>query len=961
MTVISRRQYDHPVLGAAGGSGLHASIQTLYLVLGNDSQSRYVSYSAVANSAVNSYAHNFGVTFAELNIAIYTGTYPNLILVADPVAAGYTIVGTPGNLKTSLDVTAPSSGGPHTFNLLIQHGQPASSTMPGAVSTGAQTFAGPKTFSSTIVGSISGNAATVTTNANLTGEVTSVGNAATLLNSAVIGKVLTGYVSGAGTVSATDSILQAFQKINGNDALKAPLASPTFTGTVTTADLTAAGNCIFGSASAATTVPQFLSNGETQVKIISAGTNNRVYLRMTSTGTGTARIFTPNTTGLEFTGSADTALGSYTNAGAWTFGPSSGSSIEHIFQSGGETHLQINSSSANNARLQSMLSAAGTSFIMDVRNTVDTGTNVVTNFVNYANTAGSLAFSTRPQFAWSNYTTQLGVVSAAGDWTLGPAAQNATHIINGLTTLQRANGTSYSGVAFPPNAITTYINSTNSGTVSQVFAVRDVSTVAQYMSFTTYSPANAQVDFVMQSTLSGTTKEILRATGAGAWAFGPAVTGNRTGQRHLVSGALYASNVTSTDESGIFVLGVNTRIGSNTAEDGRTETTTGGIAIRLENRTVASSQAIGFYSNQPGDTTSTAATVIGNATHAGAWTFGPSGFAGMHTLRGTVQHGGTGTSSTVYWVQTGGTTSSDIIIDARTGTNASALQVKGDTSIAFANGSVSSVGAWTWGSTTSTSTHLMYGSNLTIGTTIDSGQTPQVFTIQHAGATTGTNNPGANLTIKGSASTGSVAGGSIIFQTTPAGGSGASVNAHVTVGQTTAAGSWTLGALSSAAQLDVLSSTSSATTGNGPMQVRSNGTTSNQIFIECYYSATTSSGGIRRSTTTQTPEFFSGSDRRIKQDFQEYEPQLAKICNIQLHRYGYKNDNTATGRGPVAQELHTIYPDKVAAPDDGLGDSVTPANQWSIGSDWNWELVKAIQELSAKNDALEARIYAIEN
>lgn len=57
---------------------------------------------------------------------------------------------------------------------------------------------------------------TVTTNANLTGEVTSVGNAATLTNSAVIAKVLTGYTSGAGTVSATDSILSAIQKLNGN-------------------------------------------------------------------------------------------------------------------------------------------------------------------------------------------------------------------------------------------------------------------------------------------------------------------------------------------------------------------------------------------------------------------------------------------------------------------------------------------------------------------------------------------------------------------------------------------------------------------------------------------------------------------------------------------------------------------------------------------------------------------------
>ena len=85
-----------------------------------------------------------------------------------------------------------------------------------------------------ITGTAAGlTAGTVTTNANLTGEVTSVGNAATVTNAAVIAKVLTGYTSGAGTVAATDNILQAVQKLNGNDALKAPLASPTFTGTPT--------------------------------------------------------------------------------------------------------------------------------------------------------------------------------------------------------------------------------------------------------------------------------------------------------------------------------------------------------------------------------------------------------------------------------------------------------------------------------------------------------------------------------------------------------------------------------------------------------------------------------------------------------------------------------------------------------------------------------------------------------
>lgn len=44
------------------------------------------------------------------------------------------------------------------------------------------------------------------------------------------GVALTGFVSGAGTVTSADTILTAFNKINGNDLLKAPIASPTFTG-----------------------------------------------------------------------------------------------------------------------------------------------------------------------------------------------------------------------------------------------------------------------------------------------------------------------------------------------------------------------------------------------------------------------------------------------------------------------------------------------------------------------------------------------------------------------------------------------------------------------------------------------------------------------------------------------------------------------------------------------------------
>jgi hypothetical protein len=52
---------------------------------------------------------------------------------------------------------------------------------------------------------------------SLAGEVTGTQGATVVGNSAVLGKVLTGFVSGAGTVTATDNILQAIQKLNGNN------------------------------------------------------------------------------------------------------------------------------------------------------------------------------------------------------------------------------------------------------------------------------------------------------------------------------------------------------------------------------------------------------------------------------------------------------------------------------------------------------------------------------------------------------------------------------------------------------------------------------------------------------------------------------------------------------------------------------------------------------------------------
>ena len=89
------------------------------------------------------------------------------------------------------------------------------------------------TTTGTFSGPLAGNATTATSfTGSLAGDVTGTQSATAISAATVTGKALTGYVSGAGALSATDTILSAINKLNGNDELKANLASPSFTGTV---------------------------------------------------------------------------------------------------------------------------------------------------------------------------------------------------------------------------------------------------------------------------------------------------------------------------------------------------------------------------------------------------------------------------------------------------------------------------------------------------------------------------------------------------------------------------------------------------------------------------------------------------------------------------------------------------------------------------------------------------------
>jgi hypothetical protein len=192
-----------------------------------------------------------------------------------------------------------------------------------------------------ITGTASGlTSGTVTTNANLTGEATSIGNAATLTNSAVIGKVLTGYVSGAGTVAATDSILQAIQKLNGNTAAVpgtvtsvSVVSNNGFAGTVATATSTPA-------ITLTTTVTGILKGGS---GVISAGTSGTDYSLGTS-ALATGILKSTTTTGgltIAVAGDFPTLNQDTTGTAAKTNALNSATTVVNVSSSAAPTNGQI--------------------------------------------------------------------------------------------------------------------------------------------------------------------------------------------------------------------------------------------------------------------------------------------------------------------------------------------------------------------------------------------------------------------------------------------------------------------------------------------------------------------------------------------------------------------------------------------------------------------------------------------
>jgi hypothetical protein len=103
----------------------------------------------------------------------------------------------------------------------------------------------------------------------------------------------------------------------------------------------------------------------------------------------------------------------------------------------------------------------------------------------------------------------------------------------------------------------------------------------------------------------------------------------------------------------------------------------------------------------------------------------------------------------------------------------------------------------------------------------------------------------------------------------------------------------------------------------------------------------------------------TSSDYRLKENIQPMQNALGVVAQLNPVTYTWKADGS-DGQGFIAHELQAIVPDCVTGEKDAVDAEGKPVYQGIDTSFLVATLTKAIQELSAKNDALEARLTAAE-
>jgi hypothetical protein len=119
-------------------------------------------------------------------------------------------------------------------------------------------------------------------------------------------------------------------------------------------------------------------------------------------------------------------------------------------------------------------------------------------------------------------------------------------------------------------------------------------------------------------------------------------------------------------------------------------------------------------------------------------------------------------------------------------------------------------------------------------------------------------------------------------------------------------------------------------------------------------------GNVGSITTSGTATSYNtGSDYRLKHDVEPMTSGLATLAALNPVTYKWNADDS-DGEGFIAHELAEVIPLAVTGEKNAVDADGNPVHQGVDYSKIVVHLVAACQELSAKNDALEARLAALE-